>query len=218
MLTVLKSENRKTGPIATTYRGKQSCPTECPQFKTCYAKFGCTNIQFDLAGKKQIDREAVLIGKFIRSLPPAHKLRHFVAGDLLKDGKIDRVFIKSMIRAHIRRQDLKGWGYTHAWARFKKNPFANIESLTISASCENGKQIKQARKKGFDTVITVPENTPSGLSIYQQEKILVCLSQVHEDITCEKCMICFKKNRTFSVAFRAHGVAKKKIDWAAFDL
>lgn len=221
MLTTTRSGNAKLGLMASTYRGKQTCPLTCAAYKACYSKFGHGNIQFDRATKQGIKEDAKQIFQFITTLPFMHKVRHFVAGDFTSDGKkLDKGFVQAMIKAHEKRPDIRAFGYTHAWRLFKKNPFKQA-SLTINASCETGKEVKAARAKGFDTVMIVPSNTPHGKSKVDGINVLVCPNQSSKAkieagmqvplITCDNCMLCFKKNRDYTVGFLPHGIGKSKL-------
>ncbi len=206
MLTVTKSENRKLGNCGATYRGKMTCPSDCPAFKACYGKAGFCNIQFENAGKEKEKSDTVQLVKWIASLAQGFKFRMHVTGDFLTDDVMDKTYIRGFMRAMFKRPDLKCWGYTHAWNRFKKNIFKKIASININASCDSISDIKAAKKKGFDTVIVMPVDAKSG--VYDGERIVICPAQTAQNMNCEKCMICFRKNRDFSIGFRAHGPLK----------
>ncbi len=207
MLTVNRSENNKTGKISATYRGKTTCPATCYAFKVCYAKTGVTNIAFMRAGLEKSISDVCQFTEWIASLPIGQKIRHHVSGDFVKDNnKLDREYIKGFIKAMAKRSDLQSWGYTHAWKSFKTNIFKKLKSVTISASCDSISEIKTARDKGFDTVVIMPVNAKSG--VYNNERVIICPNQSNSKITCEKCMLCFKKNRNFTVGFHVHGPSK----------
>ena len=223
MLTTLRSLNRKLGAMSSTYRSKDSCPVTCALYKVCYSKFGVGNIQFDRATRQGIKDDAKQIFEFITTMPLSQKIRHFVGGDFCRDGKnIDKKFVNSLIKAHGKRTDLQAFGYTHEWDKFKFNPFKAIKSLTFNASCETPEQVKAAKKKGFDTVMVVPQNTPLGKSNIGGVKVLICPNQTAKamadkghampEITCDKCMLCFKKNRDYTIGFLSHGNSKGKLD------
>ena len=213
-----KSGNSKIGKdVSATYRGKQSCPKDCALWKACFAKAGYTNLAFERA-KKNSEQDSNQIYNFIKSLPIGRKLRHFVSGDICNNNKIDWNFIKAMIRGHEERPDTIGFGYTHSWRRFKQNPFTS-NNLTMNGSCEKIHQLALAKKRGFDVVLVVPETVPNGKSVYKGENILVCPSQTSErlvkegktkiEVTCSTCMLCARKNRNYTIAFRVHSANKK---------
>lgn len=222
MLTTTHSENAKLGSMAATYRGKQSCPVTCGAYKACYAKFGATNYQFARATQQGLKEDANKILQFIINLPLKHKIRHFVSGDLVNTlQKIDWGFVKALISGHSQRPDVTGFGYTHSWKKFRKNPFVN-KNLTINASCDKPKEIEQAKKRGFDTVLIVPETVPHGKTVYNGVTGLVCPNQAAKklikdgkkavNITCDNCMLCAKQNRDYTIFFWAHGNGKKHLN------
>lgn len=207
MINVAVSRNAKTGVVAASYRGKQSCPLTCQAYQSCYAKSGPTNIVFNRAG--QDENDAISITTFIASLAKGWKMRHHVAGDLVNAAQeIDKPYLTALIEALKKRLDLVTWSYTHAWRLFESNPFKGIVSVNFNASCDSITEIKEARAKGFDTVVIMPENAKSGA--YDGERIVICPAQVNKAITCDKCLLCFKKDRPYSVGFRLHGNMKKK--------
>lgn len=207
VITTDKSRNSKTGPVAATYRGKQTCPSDCPAFKACYAKGGYTNLAFDKASIKREISDTVQFTKWIASLPFGQKIRHNVSGDFVKDNAtLDRTYIRGFIRAMMKRPDLNSWGYTHAWKKFKSNVFSKLNSANINASCDKISDIKSAKEKGFDTVVIMPQDAKTGM--YDGERIVICPNQTNEKVTCEKCMLCARKNRNFTIGFRIHGSFK----------
>jgi len=208
MITVLKSRNAKTGKVAASYRGKHSCPKTCAAYNSCYAKTGPVNIVFSRAEESKDD--AAKISEFIASLPANYKMRHHTAGDLLNaKQKPDMPYINSLIGALKARLDLITWGYTHAWKSFERNPFKGIASVNFNASCDTFSEIKEAKQRGFDTVVIVPENATPG--IYEGERVIICPAQMGKgEVTCDKCQLCSKKDRAYSIGFRLHGALKNR--------
>ena len=189
-------------------------------FKACYGKTGYSNIAFERATKQGVKNDAKEIYDWITTLPLNHKIRHFVVGDLCIDGKnIDKKFVAAVKKAHTERPDVRAFGFTHAWRSFSKNPFDGVDSLNFNASVENGKGARRAKRLGFDVVMVVPETTPIGRSIVDGVKVLLCPNQAAEQlieegkaavsVTCDKCMLCAKKNRNEIIGFRVHGSLKK---------
>jgi len=223
MITVIKTENAKLGNMGATYRGMQSCPSFCGAFEVCYAKFGAVRFQFSRATRKYRKQEGNKLIEWLKETPSNFVLRHLVSGDLTLKDKVDWHFVKSLIKAHKVRPDVIGFGYTHAWKLFKKNPFLGLKRLVFNASCDSVSEIKQAKKKGFDTVVIVPENVPHGYTDYKGERILICPNQAATKlikngkaclpITCDKCMLCAKQNRNYTIAFWVHGAAKAKFEF-----
>ena len=200
------SKDSKLGRgVWATYRGKQTCPADCALIKKCYAKKAHTNISFERA-TENYSNEGETIKAYITSRPKGDKIRHHVSGDFLIDDKADTEYINSVIEGHKKRPDLRGWTYTHAW-KVLDNVFKGIKSLTVNASCDTVADIKIARAKGYDTVIVVPKDT-APVSTVDGEKIVICPNQVQAKrgvkLACSDCMLCFKKDRNYTVGFRQH--------------
>jgi hypothetical protein len=201
------SQDSKLGfGVWATYRSKDSCPTDCAMYKACYAKKGPCGIQFAKATNGGQENDAETIKAYVSSRPKGDKIRHHVAGDLLMNDTPDTDYIQAMVESHKARPDLKAWTYTHAWKRIE-NVFKGIASLTVNASCDKASDIKEAKAKGFDTCMVVSKNTPA-VSVIEGEKVIVCPNQVQAQrgvkLTCSQCMLCFKKDRGYTVGFRQH--------------
>ena len=218
MLTVLKSGNAKIGISSATYRGRQSCPSDCrlKLLNLCYAENYPLGYQFSRAGV-DFEQDASKVYSFIKNLPFARKVRHLVSGDLFTNDKLDWPFIKNLIKGHRERPDVIGWAYTHGFKRFRKNPF-KLKNLVVNASCDFPSDVAKAKKRGFNTVLVVPETIPSGKSEYKGIKGLLCPAQTSDrlvkagktniKVTCEKCLIC-AKDRDLTIFFAVHGTKKK---------
>ena len=201
------SQDSKLGDqVWATYRSKDSCPTYCAMFKKCYAKKSFCGIQFAKATELGQENDAEQIKAYIVSRPIGDKIRHHVSGDLLINGKVDKPYIKAIVDAHASRPDLKAWSYTHAWSEIE-NPSKGLASLTVNASCDSVADIAKARAKGYDTCMVVPKET-APVSIIGGEKVVVCPNQVQKEFgrkkTCADCMLCFKKDRGYTIGFRQH--------------
>lgn len=202
MITVECSQNRKTGiGVANSYRGKQSCTPNCPMKKACYAKRGYTNLSFNRATNDKKD-DAEQISEFITKLPPKTLVRMHVSGDFFNKGKVDRKYINALVSSLKKRSDVVSWSYTHGFKRMK-NFSKGLKNFTLSASCQNIKEVKWAKKKGWDTVLIVPKDFKTNQYI-EKERIIVCPSQLNSKTTCSLCQLCIKKNRKYVIAFKIH--------------
>lgn len=198
------SQDSKLGNgVWATYRSKDSCPTTCAMYKECYAKKGPCGIQFAKATQGGVQTDSDMIHSYVLSRPEGDKIRHHVAGDFLFQDKIDTEYVNAVIEAHKVRPDLKGWTYTHAWRRFDFNPSTSVPSLNINASCDSVSDIKASRALGFDTCIVVAKDAPK-VSKIEGETIVVCPNQINKAIKCSDCMMCFRKDRKFTIGFRKH--------------
>jgi len=200
------SADKKLGfGVWATYRAKESCPTFCAMFVKCYAKKGNTNIHFIRASEtSQSDPE--IISSYIATRPKGDKIRHHVAGDFLENDKTDSQYVNAVIEGHKMRPDLKAWTYTHGW-KVLGNIFKGIASLTVNASCDSIADIKEARAMGYDTCMVVAKDS-APVMVVEGEKIVVCPNQVQAsrgvNLTCAQCMLCFKKERAYTIGFRQH--------------
>ncbi len=206
-----KQRNRKIGKgVASTYGAKDTCPSTCPLLKSgaCYGKMGVTNLHFKEKSSKNTNKELIA---FIQSLPLNSIIRHTITGDFCRKNKsIDRKHVNSLIEGHIRRPDVKGWTYTHAWRKFKKNPFKDTPNLNVIASCETLKDIKEAKEKGFNTAIVAKENSTVETML---DGIKICLHTLSKGkITCSKCRLCLKKDYPYTIAFPLHGAGKRNFE------
>src|SRR3990167_2989995 len=111
------SENIKTGPIAVTTSGKETCPPSCPLYKRgCYASYGPLRIWWE---KTNITFRQML--RKIERLPHGSLWRHNQAGDLAGKGeKIDSKKLEELVEAN---RGKRGFCYTH------KNPRGNEEKI-----------------------------------------------------------------------------------------
>jgi len=224
-LFVLKSSNRKIGPIACTYQSiAGTCPDSSDLKKNgCYAQMGPVGIhvaKLDKAWRERSDNkdgyamaraEARLIddaikNKDIRGVP----LRLHVSGDVkTKKGA------KALAAAAKRWKDNGGghvYTYTHSWKTIPRDHFGTISVL---ASVENKEDAVRAIKKGYAPAILVPE-FPRGAKTFGMDglKIIPCPAQTHENVSCKSCKLCMNADRLhkdgYAIGFTPHGVGKKK--------
>ena len=207
-----KQRNSKLGKgVASTYGAKDTCPSTCPMLKSgaCYGRSGFVNLFFDKTSSGNIRKE---LNDFIQSLPLNSIIRHNIVGDLcLNNGGINFEYVNAMSESHLKRIDVRGWNYTHAWRLFENNPFKHIPNLNVIASCETLQDVKEAKTKGFNTAIVVKENStpktmPTGVKICPH-------SLSKGKITCFKCRLCLKKDYPYTIAFPLHGSRKR--NWKA---
>ncbi len=214
ILLVKKTSNKKTGPMAVTIANAPgTCPSECPFFNAgCYAQQGPSGIHSIRAKQAAND-----LGAFIRDLPHAGKIRHFVSGDLMLDDEVNVPLINEMVSAHADRPDVKGYGYTHAHKRpeISAQHLNSAESLTYNASCESDEEVETALKQGWPVVRVVAKDTPKVVEMPMYLQV-VCPATYKDDVSCDKCMLCAKKDRKrrdgkpVVVAFPVHGAQSAK--------
>lgn len=217
----LKSRNEKVGPIPVSTSESKSCPTSCPFKKSgCYADGGPLALFW---GKVSRGDAGVSWGEFcgqIQALPEGQLWRHNQAGDLPGEGDaIDWRAMADLVKANKGR---KGFTYTHkpvglegvALTNATAIAEANLEGFTVNLSGNNLAHADELAALNIAPVVAVvgedhPEKslTPGG------RKVVVCPEQTGKAKSCAECKLCQKASRDVVVAFRVHGVSKRKA-WA----
>jgi hypothetical protein len=88
-----------------------------------------------------------------------------------------------------------------------------VGGLVVNLSADNIQQADSHYELGIAPVTVVlsedapnmGNKTPNGLPI------VVCPAQTQEDISCNICELCQKRDRKSIVGFKAHGVKRKKL-------
>ena len=208
---VLKSRNKKTGPIPVTTTERKSCPDSCPLKKNgCYADGGPLAFRWN---------EVSTMGKpwkelcnDIAGLRPGQLWRHNQSGDLPhKNGVIDLKAVKSLVKANKGR---RGFTYTHHDMKISANRKAvkhcNENGFTVNLSANNLSEADALDKLGIGPIaVLLSENstdsvTPGGVPI------VLCPVTTGRTESCESCRgLCARKRKTI-VGFRAHGNTKRR--------
>jgi hypothetical protein len=211
----LKSRNEKVGPIPVSTTEAKTCPTECPFKKSgCYADGGPLALFW---GKVSRGDAGVSWGEFcsqVQALPEGQLWRHNQAGDLPSaDGVlIDNEALAELVQAN---KGKRGFTYTH------HNPAHGVNAALVKYANENGFTVNLsgntlahadalASLQIGPVVAVVPEDHPEHSSTPEGRKVVVCPEQTGKAKSCAECKLCQKVNRGVIVAFRAHGVSKKK--------
>ncbi len=199
---VVKSGNRKLGPMAATYRTSDSCPDTCPfRNNGCYADgriFAIAN-RFGEAEKKALT-------ELFKRLPKNGMVRHHVSGDLVtKQGKIDQKYMALIRNLALKHPDVRHILYTHAWQWMSPDDLPFV----VNASCETEEEIEQAVARGFEAVVTVQENDPLLGQTVAGKKVIQCPQEYKPGVTCASCQLC-SRHRKSVVAFVVHGPGKKR--------
>lgn len=208
--TKLVGDNKNT-PFYATYRAVGlSCPSDCRLLNAgCYAQAG--NVAIQMRGRYS-ENDGDIFLREIERLPHGAALRLHVSGDVMRDGGkdgsnvLDVEYLNALIEGAKRRPDISMYGYTHAWKRINREEFVFPANLTLNASCDTPEDVVEARAAGWDTTTVVPAETTGK----RYGDTVVCPNQT-TGLTCDKCRLCFKSNRPLTVAFKAHGVSKRKV-------
>lgn len=211
----LKSRNEKVGPIPVSTTEAQSCPKVCPFKKSgCYADGGPLALFW---GKVSRGDAGVSWSEFcgqIAGLPEGQLWRHNQAGDLpTADGvHIDNVEMAQLLVAN---QGRKGFTYTHHNPEQGFNgqiiKAANRAGFTVNLSGNNLHHADELADLAVGPVVAVvAEDHPEHSTTPAGRKVVVCPEQTGKAKSCATCALCQKADRAVIVAFRAHGVSKRK--------
>lgn len=215
------SANSKIGSIATSISESSTCPDNCSLKRKggCYAYGG--NMRFhwnrlDRSRKKKHQWPEFI--KQLKGLFPGYIFRYAQAGDLPgTNNNIDKPKMMELIDAC---RKIKAFCYTHKPVlsnskQARKNreiiSFANSKGFIVNLSAARLDLADHLASLNIAPVVSiVPTDHPKHSFTPAGRKVLVCPEQTI-GITCDRCMLCAKKDRKFIVAFRSHGVSKKSV-------
>lgn len=206
----------KTGPIPVSISEDSTCPDVCP-FKNqgCYAKYGNLTIHWrrvskHLQGKKW--------GKFledVKTIAAGQLWRHNQAGDL--PGKGNRINKYKLFQLAAAALHTRGFTYTHKpLTPANKRAIQTVNentTFTINLSGNNVAHADELKAQNVGPVtVVMPMDAPAVSYTPAKNKIIICPAQQREGITCSTCQLCYRKNRSVIIGFRAHGTARKIVD------
>jgi hypothetical protein len=210
---VVRSGNRKTGPIPVSMTSARTCPRSCPLYgRGCYAEQHMVSMHWRRISKGK----GLLWSTFISAvvaLPAGQLWRHNEAGDLPGDDEeIDVNLFKQLLRAN---RGKRGFTYTHK-PLTEQNVFlmlqANRLGFTVNASADSLSEADQKAALGLPVVVVLDHNAPTrGIRTPDGRHVVVCPAQTRDDVTCESCELCYVAKRKSIVGFLAHGDRKKQI-------
>tara|TARA_R110000824_G_C15090076_1_gene665264 strand:+ start:302 stop:1051 length:750 start_codon:yes stop_codon:yes gene_type:complete len=244
--TTDKSRNGKVGRIPVTTSEASTCPVVCPFNHAndggCYADAGPLKLHWDKVSRHERGDDWDTFITKVESFALDAKWRHNQAGDLPGDSyTLDASKCADLARANGNRQ---GFTYTHYDVLTDERNRdvvrdMNTSDFTVNLSGNNMAHADELVKTEAGPVCTVlpieyeREHTRKGewtesLAAYRNRvgdlqtpdgnAVGVCPATYMDDITCEKCMLCAKKNRKKIVGFPAHGTSARKADAVATKL
>lgn len=209
-IAVEKSADRKTGKVSATYAPFASCPTTCPlQANGCYAGNGKVAIVMRRLGEEAAARNATpreiaeAEAAAIRGLTGKRALRLHVGGDCADEETAS--IVATAAEEYSAKHGAKVWGYTHAWAGVARTAWRNVSML---ASVHTVTAAKLALKRGYTPAIVIKEHASKAYTV-DGLKVIPCPATIRDDITCEKCKLCWT-SRNAAVGFPAHGAQTRK--------
>jgi hypothetical protein len=202
------SGNSKTGPIAVTGRGRDTCPVTCtfnPRNPAggggCYTS-GRIDAHYTKNARDFTHEEAVAILKGAKS----DRFRDRVDGDVLTDGvTVDVEYLARLTAAA--REAMMRWifGFSHEETLMPQDV---PDGYAMNISCETEAQVQDALDRGFPAVIASHQylhgDTVAG------RRIIQCPAERVASINCGNCggtagPICARKDRRTVVLFSLHG-------------
>ena len=211
------SGNRKVGPIKVTTSEKSSCPSECGIKAECYAGGGPLAIHWNKVGEGQRGDNWDGFVNRVKRFRKNELWRHNQAGDLPPnaDGKLDADKCESLADA---ASHTDGWTYTHYNPMDKHNfeviqKMNSVGGLVVNLSADTMEQADTYSRLGIAPVtVVLPEDAPNmGNKTPEGLPIVVCPAQTQEDMSCNICELCQKRDRKSIVGFKAHGSRRKKL-------
>ncbi len=217
----LSSSNAKTGAIPVSTTSANTCPDACPLKAGggCYANGGPLGMHWRKVtdGKRGTGWED--FRRAVANLPQGQLWRHNQAGDL--PGESDRIsvpMLEDLVRANKGR---RGFTYTHKPVLDRQRgevvenreaiAKANREGFTINLSANGLKHADELAALKIAPVVTLlPSGIEDNTTTPNGRKVVVCPAQKIDGITCAKCRLCARADRSVIIGFIPHGNAKRK--------
>lgn len=213
---VLRSHNKKTGPIPVSMSERGTCAPSCAFYNTgCYAQYGKNGAHWKRVRQRGLTWERFLAR--IRDLPEGQLWRHNEAGDLAGEGgSIDPAKLSQLVAANTGR---RGFTYTHKTSadNYPLLQWANLHGFAVNLSADTLEEADALFQSGHGDDVTnagpvvvvldagAPDRgnrTPAG------RHVVMCPAQTEERMTCSECQLCAQPFRRAIIGFRAHGQAK----------
>lgn len=217
----MKSGNAKTGPMAVSTTGRDSCAPDCAFMNNgCYADQSHLRLHWNkvTAGERGVPWDEFCAQ--IYALPDGASWRHNQAGDLPHiDGVIERSKAYMLAGVNVGK---RGFTYTHhrvdKGENLKTLWTMNEMGFTVNLSCNTLEEVDTLAYTRLPVVCVLPQDQTENLKTPEGRQVVVCPATVRDDVTCMTCMLCQQKDRTVAVGFPSHGSGKAKVEkifWAS---
>jgi hypothetical protein len=221
------SGNKKTGPIPVSGSVAATCPPACPfspkdgKPNGCYAAYGPSMIHW---GRLNNGGAGVTWSEFltrVRKLWRQTLWRHNQFGDLRGAGnEVDAASLVELTAANVGKC---GFTYTHKPVLTRQGKFAkanraaiaaaNRGGFTVNLSGNNAAHADELKELGIGPVVSVvPAGTANTSFTPKGNKIVICPAIYREGVTCQRCGLCQKVNRSVIIGFLAHGAGAKHVE------
>lgn len=216
----LQSGNAKTGPIPVSTSTRETCPPACPFYERgCYAKGGPLGIHWSIVTKGERGTPFADFVFTVSNLPKGTFWRHNQAGDLPGFGNsIDTDSLGSLVKANSGK---RGFTYTHKPVIGNGNQetanraairHANLNGFVINLSANTLSHADALSEADAGPVVVVlPTGFGSRGKTPAGREVVLCPAQKVDSMTCDKCRLCSKPNRSVIVGFRPHGQSSKAV-------
>jgi len=204
--------NSKLG-IASTYRpiGK-TCPTTCPWFDNgCYGQGGkCNMHQRRSQDCPKASTTAFVIGALVSAYHTQAPVRLHVTGDIYSNGKIDTVYVESLIQAcndlrqycQVPLPTVLAYGYTAGVENELESVVASLHAVGI--------RIRYSNRLDANSTYVYPHSEIDELRKQTTTPLVPCLVQVGKRETCATCKVCWQASKA-CVVFDPHGIKAKSM-------
>ena len=210
------SSNSKTGPIPVSTTESSTCPPDCDQKETCYAKYGPMLFHWRAVDRGDRGLEWPEFCDQIHRLPSRQLWRHNQAGDLPGNGhKIDSDAFYQLVQANMGK---RGFTYTHyplTVENLSMMEAATAAGFTVNVSCDSLADSDRVTDITDLPQAVVLPSTTTEKTLYTAgcRKVIVCPATYRDDVMCWNCAICHDASKERAViGFPAHGTKKKVID------
>jgi hypothetical protein len=214
---VMKSRNRKTGPIPVSTTSADTCPSACPFLGNgCYADSGPLAINWRDVNNGRAGTDWQGFCAAVASLPEGTFWRHNQAGDLPGSGNaIDAEQLAQLAASNSGR---RGFTFTHkpmTAANAKAVQDANANGFAVNLSANNLNHADELAALGIAPVaVVLPQDVDGAVTRTLQtpagRTVSVCPATYREDVTCQSCQLCQRQDRKSIVGFPAHGGTARK--------
>jgi len=215
----LVSSNAKTGPIPVSTSSASTCPDACPfKLQGCYAKSGPLAIHWSKVTSGLRGLEWTEFLSVVRSFSAGQLWRHNQAGDLPGDGdKIEPAMLADLSKANASK---RGFTYTHkpvltgqhAKGNLRAIRSANKSGFVVNLSANSIAHADELSKTGLPVAAVVPQSSPDRFTTPAGNRVVVCPAQRVAGLSCDKCRLCAKGDRSFIIGFRPHGTGARKVE------
>jgi hypothetical protein len=199
-------------PVSTTEAS--SCPDDCllKLTNSCYAKHSKLAIHWKKVTPGERGGTWAEFCESVAGFKDGQLWRHNQAGDLPGvNMSVDAVELAQLVHAN---KGKRGFTYTHKYTlpeNLMAIRAANAGGFTINLSANTLAQADTlADTKAGPVVVILPSDQTANTATPAGRKVVVCPATIRDDVTCAKCGLCQKANRTCIVGFPAHGNGKAK--------